>query len=394
MLSNLATMNNILALLISMTLSVSTIFGQTQTCLENLDHPSFHSLGQSSSSEDLKREYILYIPENYDENLPSPLVIAMHGFGDCASSFSSFLGEYHEFNKLADQENFIVAYPQGAYRPEKEDTYWEPGDNGMENILENDVFFIEELVKEISNNYNINSNKIYACGYSNGGMMSYSLACNQSNLFSGIGIMSGTMLEEECMPQKSIPIIAFHGIADEVLPYEGNIWYQSVADVVDFWLDKNAIDASSQLSYELNDGKVILDEYSADADGACLSLYTINEELDKPGGHDWFSAAIEGRTPNKIMWDFFNDACDSGSTSTQDVGTLYNLNLFPNPAFGQINVETSSSQNQVFTIFNAQGKIVYQSKILSDKLQVDLRSFHSGMYFAKIDGTYRKFIKQ
>ena len=365
-----------------------TSWSQTPTCLENLDHPDLRFISQVVNQDTIHREYVLKISANYDETQPTPLILNLHGFGDCCSGYSKSMGEYFNFEALANAENIIVAYPQGAYRPEKEDTYWEPGDNGVDNIYENDVYFIEELIYAIASEYNINMNKVYACGYSNGGMMSYSLACNRSNLFSAIGIMSGTMLEEECNLERPVPVITFHGIEDEVLPYQGSLWYQSVAEVVEFWLDQNNIPANSLVSTSLNDGKVILDEY-ASADNACLSLYTINEEHDKPGEHTWFSDEIEELTPNEILWNFFNDNCGAISSVIDPLNN--EISIYPNPV-GQI-LEVKNAGYGAFSLYDINGKLVLEGVLDSDVAAVELGSLQSGLYIFRVGHFAEKLLK-
>ncbi|MEM9548432.1 MAG: PHB depolymerase family esterase [Bacteroidota bacterium] len=360
---------------------------QTETCLHNANHPNLRILSQETVTETIFREYIIYIPQNYEENIPTPLVINMHGFGDCASDYAETIGSFYNFNDLADQENFIVAYPQGAYRPEKEDTYWEPGDSGTENIYENDVYFLEELVSHISSEFNLDMDMIFACGYSNGGMMAYSLACNRSNLFTAIGIMSGTMLPEECSPNRSVPMIIFHGIADEVLPYEGSFWYQSVDEVVNFWLDKNEISPENLVSSTLNAGNVVLDEYK---DGSsCISLYTINKEFDKPGGHVWFSENIEGENPNSILWDFFTSNCESVSASI-DPNQKEHL-VFPNPFLEILTI--ANSANKEYSLYDINGKVIQNGTLRSNSVLLDFSNELDGIYFLKIGEQIIKLLK-
>jgi len=152
---------------------------------------------------------------------------------------------------------------------------------------------------------------------------------DQKKKTSAIGIMSGTMLEEECSIENPVPIIKFHGIDDGVLPYNGSQWYQSVQEVVNFWLDQNNIPNNNLVSSELNGGKVILNQYYGSENNSCLSLYTINEEYDKPGDHVWFSEEIEGNSPNRIMWDFFKENCSSVNSVNIQENQFF---LFPNPA--------------------------------------------------------------
>lgn len=368
-----------------------TLFSQNN-CSKNVDHPGYRTITQVVwPNMEFVREYILYVPTGYDENVPAALIINMHGFGDCAGDYAETIGEFYEFNNLANQENIIVAYPQGAYRVDKDDHYWEPGDNGEEHIYENDVFFIEALVAEIADEFNVDTNKVYALGYSNGGMMAYSLACNNTELFAGIGIMSGVMLEEDCTQNYSIPIIVFHGIDDGVLPYAGNQWYQSTQDVVDFWLEKNNIPASSLASAELKNGHVEVDQYTGGNENTCLSLITINEEYDKPGDHVWFSEPIEGSTPNEIMWDFFSDNCGN-TISTEDV-TGSALKIFPNPFTNQVTILSDSSVNQSFRIYNLQGQLIKSGQLTSGRHRIELPSLSASAYFIEVDGKMNKLAR-
>jgi len=253
------------------------------------------------------REYILHVPATYDGNTPTPLVINFHGFGGCASYFSMEIGDgLSDLNSLADSDNFLVAYPQGVVRA-KGDAEWDPGDNGSQNINDNDAYFTEQLILDISNEYNVDSSRVYAFGYSKGGMMAYGLACSRGNLIAAAGIMSGIMLQGTCDDNEYTSIIHFHGTADDVIPYEGNEYYQSVSDVVNFWLDHNNIPTSNLVTTELKGGDVIRDEYTGGNENTSVVLYTVNREYGKDGGHVWFTDDIGGDNPNIILWDFLSN---------------------------------------------------------------------------------------
>jgi len=268
----------------------------------------------------------------------------------------------------------------------------EPGDNGVNNIYENDVYFMEQLVENISNEFNVNLDKVYACGYSNGGMMAYSLACNSSELFAGIGIMSGALLDDNCTLQNPVPIIKFHGVADEVLPYDGSVWYQSVAEVVRFWLDRNQIPENNIRTEMLNDGNVVRDEYFGD--NSCFTLYTIHEEFDKPGDHVWFSDEIDGVSPNKIMWDFLNESCSSLSSSVNILNEVSDLNIFPNPFSDRINITTNSSLiDQEYIIYDVNGTRLVSGKMNTETVKLKLESLPPNIYLLKIGNNIRKLLK-
>ncbi len=379
-------LQQILLLLCISSLSISA----QNSCSQNTNHPNYQSITQSVNGQSITREYILYVPENLDGNSSVPLVINMHGFGDCASNYADAIGNFYEFNDLAQEESFIVAYPQGAYRPEKEDHYWEPGDSGLDNIYENDVFFLDELITKIDSEYNIDMNQVYACGYSNGGMMAYSLACNRSTTYAAIGIMSGTMLEEDCEIEEAVPIIIFHGIEDEVLPYNGNLWYQSVQEVVEFWLDQNDLSTSDISSFTLSSGKVDLDEYSNGISNGCISLYTINEEFDKPGGHVWFSEEIEGSSPNRILWDFFTGSC---SLTNIELEEYFDVKIGPNPITNHIIIDLQVNRNLDYLILDSHGVLVKSGELNNESNMVSTSEMPSGNYFLKINNQAYHLIK-
>ena len=253
------------------------------------------------------RSYVIYIPYSYQEDKPTPLMINFHGFGGNASDYAQNIGEYNGLNTTANENNFIVVYPQAVIGP-KGSTYWTPGDNGIENIRQNDIYFTKELISEIASIYNLDKNRVYAVGFSNGGMMSYSLACLGAEFIAAVGIMSGISISGDCeTPNISTSIIHFHSTEDNILPYEGNRAYRAVLDVINSWINFNGIPNSSQITTELNDGRVTRYDYTGGNDGSSFVLYKINSSSGRKGGHVWFSEDIGGINPNQLLWDFLSN---------------------------------------------------------------------------------------
>lgn len=273
--------------------------GESAEC-NNLEHEDYRSLVHSSGT----RDYILQVPTSYNPNHPPSLIINFHGFGGCASDFADGTESPNGFHTLVG-ENVLVAYPQAVFR-EKGAQYWEPGDNGGEDILINDVFFTKQLVADIARDFHVDSSRVYATGYSNGGMMAYDLSCSGSDVIAAAGIMSGIMLSNTCDNNTPTSIIHFHGIADDVIPYDGSGDFPAVLDVVDFWLAHNNISSSSVMTTELNNGDVVRDEYMGGAEDSSVVLYTVYHEEDMDGGHVWFSNDIDGMSPSQIMWEFLS----------------------------------------------------------------------------------------
>ena len=136
----------------------------------------------------INREYVLYIPESYDTTLTYPLLFNFHGYGGTATDHMYSA----DFRPIADTANFILVYPQGLALDGGQ-SHWNTAETGEDNKSNVDDFgFIESLIDEISSEYNINQNKIYACGYSNGSGFSFSIACHL-NKIAAIASISGLM---------------------------------------------------------------------------------------------------------------------------------------------------------------------------------------------------------
>jgi polyhydroxybutyrate depolymerase len=157
----------------------------------------------------LNRDYRVYKPAG----LPSaaPLVVMLHGaFGSGKQAENSY-----GWDQLADTAKFVVAYPDGIGRS------WNGhgccGRAMRENI--DDVGFITAMVGQISAALPIDRPRVYVAGISNGGIMSYALACNTS-IFAAIGPDSATQTDE-CSAPHPTSVIHIHGTADKLVPYNG-----------------------------------------------------------------------------------------------------------------------------------------------------------------------------
>ena len=163
-----------------------------------------------------------------------------------------------------------------------------------------DLGFIEALVNEISIDYRIDMKRIYACGYSNGGMMSYGLASHKSNLIAAVGSISGAMIETDITPSHPMPVIKIHGTADVVLPYNGTNEFNSVENTLAYWVNFNQANTTPVVTNFNNNGTLIEHFVYTDGDnGATVEHYKVIE-----GEHVWFDLNYQGTSLNKLIWDF------------------------------------------------------------------------------------------
>ena len=265
---------------------------------DNSTNSSAETLNLSLQHDGLTREYLLYVPSSYNSNTAVPLLFNFHGYGGTSSDHLSTA----DMRSLADQENFLLCYPQGS-----SDSYgfghWNAALAGGDNKSSaNDIGFVSAMITSISSSYQVDSTRIYACGYSNGAMMSYFLGGSMSDKIAAIGSVSGTMLEGNPDPVSPVPMINLHGTADSVLTYSGGDGSTSTTDTLLYWATKNGASTTPVLT-NLNSGDFSVEKsvYSDSNGTAWVEHYKVIN-----GGHVWFDLDLNGSDTNQLLWDFFN----------------------------------------------------------------------------------------
>jgi poly(3-hydroxybutyrate) depolymerase len=184
----------------------------------------------TDSNLDLQqRSYITYIPSGYNSNYKHSLVIMLHGgFGN-----AEIFQQGTMMDVTANYFNFLVVYPQGTENYEgSNQRFWNAGtccSTASYNNID-DIKFIEELIVKITNEYNINQNKIYIFGHSNGAMMAYRFACERPDIVKSIVAVSGTTLQDTCSDNQNLSVFAIHGADDKYVKIDGS----SDTDTVDY----------------------------------------------------------------------------------------------------------------------------------------------------------------
>lgn len=265
------------------------------------------------SYDGLERTYILHVPTTYDRNRAAPLVLDFHGGAGNANNQM----RNSKFGELADEKGFIVVYPNGTGRLEDKILTWNGGTccgYAVTNQID-DVGFIRALIAELQSQYNIDPKRIYATGLSNGGIMSYRLACEGSDIFAAIAPVAGTQDYVQCNPSEPVSVIHFHGTDDTHLPYGGGrgddsiagVVFTSVEESINFWLDTNQC-ATTPQSETFSD--IQHDTYSDCANGTAVELYTIVDGKHAWPGSDgpaWPGGDQPTQTisATELIWEFF-----------------------------------------------------------------------------------------
>ncbi|MDB4192340.1 prolyl oligopeptidase family serine peptidase, partial [Flavobacteriaceae bacterium] len=250
---------------------------------------------QSIVHNGVNREYVLYIPNSYDGTSSVPLMLNFHGFGGSASDYM----QEADMRSLAEVDTFILVYPQGSCLDGS--SHWNACPLGGDNKSDADDFgFVEAIINEISSQYNVDMERIYAAGYSNGGMMAYGLANYKSNLVAAVASVSGVMLECTGSTSHPMPVVHLHGTSDGVLPYNGSSDWNSAQSTLDYWINFNNTITTPTVSID-NSGGMSIEHYVYDQGDSSVSV----EHYKFIGGdHVWFSATYQDQNTSELVWNF------------------------------------------------------------------------------------------
>ena len=281
----------------------------------------------------LNREYIYYAPVNLP--VDAPLVFVAHGFTGSAQGIMNYCG----MNTIADQNNFAVCYPQGT-TDSNGDNFWNVGYNFHAGVTIDDVDFIVSLASYLQSTYQLNAINTFFTGMSNGGELSYLLACEGPNVFRAFSPVAGTIFPNGlsnniCSPIVPVSIFETHGRNDNVTLIEGDpfdqYWgpYLSIDTIINFWVAQNSltnlvVDTFPNLN---NNNKITISyKYSDPSTNNEVWLYT------HKSGHNWGDDG--DMVIEQEIWDFFSQMsftpealCDSININNISLNASVNPNL-------------------------------------------------------------------
>ena len=248
----------------------------------------------SFDHDGVEREYLLYAPVN-ESGDPKPLLLNLHGYGGTANGQM----EWADMRSLADANNFLLVYPQGAQM--NGSSHWNSSLPSEDNKSTSDDFgFLNGLVDYLIANNNVDADRVYVGGYSNGGFMSYSLACYHSDKYAAIFAVSSTMtnaFEGDCAPTRPLSVLSANGTDDGVVPYNGSADYNSQSDVVEYWKTHNNITTDAQFTDITS--AIQYTSYTGGDNGTVVDHYRL-----EGGTHVWHSDDFGGSDLNTIVWEF------------------------------------------------------------------------------------------
>lgn len=189
--------------------------------------------------DDLRRTYQVHLPPDYTSEIEYPLLLALHGAGFGGSGMRGSTG----LDSVADRYGFVVAYPDGV----SGGWVWDP--SFSETV--DDVKFLTKLLERLDAQVSLDPDRIYAAGFSAGGMMTQKLACSRPGRLAGIAVVGATLprrVGTECLSLAArggaLSVVSILGTGDPLIPFDGDtassdLALLSAAETMGIWAARN-----------------------------------------------------------------------------------------------------------------------------------------------------------
>jgi polyhydroxybutyrate depolymerase len=272
----------------------------------------------------LERKYLLYSPPcKLTTSDPRPLLFALHGGGGTHRGMVRLTKS--RFNQLADRDGFFVVYPQGI------DKAWNDGRGNLVPEAHrrriDDVGFFRALIGYLASRHPIDSNRVFVTGISNGGLMSFRLACSLPDKIRAIAPVTASIpsaILPLCRSESTVSLALFNGTDDPLVPYYGGqitVFRKqrgevlSTDETIKIWLAKNRCTPEPKVTalpdFTKDGTRVTKTEYNQCVAGSKVLLYRIEGGGHTwPGGRRYLPVPLIGRTCRDInacdeIWSFF-----------------------------------------------------------------------------------------
>jgi polyhydroxybutyrate depolymerase len=180
------------------------------------------------------------LPDSYDGQTALPLLLLLHGYGVTGPEME----QYTRFQTFANDNGILYIAPTGTVAQGK--TFWNAFGAGP-----NDSAYLRGLVAEASLGLNVDASRVFVLGHSNGGFMAHQLACDHSDVFSGVVAVAGPVQPARCEPSEPVAVLHVHGTADSVVQYDGGTFgmlqFIGADATTAFWAGANGCGPDAEL---------------------------------------------------------------------------------------------------------------------------------------------------
>jgi polyhydroxybutyrate depolymerase len=166
------------------------------------------------------RPVAVRIPPSSDKTRPAPLAIVLHGFTGSGAGQEAYFGIQGE----AERRGFVTAYPDGT-KDSRGDRFWNASDAccNFDRIDVDDAAYLDGVITAIEGAVSIDPKRVYVLGHSNGGFMSYRMACTHADRIAAIVSLAGATFAKatDCRPSGPVAVLQIHGTADDTILFAG-----------------------------------------------------------------------------------------------------------------------------------------------------------------------------
>lgn len=355
------------------------------------------NISDSLQHQTYQRHYIVHLPPGYNKNSPTPAVIVLHGGSGNYQSVQGFT----QMNFVSNQNDFLAVYPQGIGNAPPGYSWADGRNTTADQAGIDDVGFMSKLIDTLYYDYNIDTSRVYICGFSNGGFMTQRLACEIPEKFAAVGALGcsiDTNLIQSCNPSKAVPTAYFSGTSDPEVPFTGGSMNNpsvtpvvSVDTAVQFWVDNNNCQTTEPVvnipnTVQSDSSTVEFYKYTNCDCNADVYFYKILN-----GGHTWPGVPVSqfpqlGNTNEDIhasfeLWDFFSQfsLCETVTSIDEQVSTSV-ISVYPNPTNDILYVKTNDEIENI-AVYDFMGRSV----IRESRKEINLTQQPSGVYFLVIE---------
>jgi len=362
-----------------------------------------------------EREYLVYTPQNQQQEKIRGIIVCLHGFTRTMNDFF----EQYNVSSVADSLNMIMVSPQAL--PEQDEnvknivgtlnlfsseqislnSVWGCGLRVRASfsllgitILEeelnkgvDDVGFINKLIDNVLDDYSLPSENVFILGTSMGGYMSYQYALRSGERLSGLISIAGSMgLSIKGMDySKKIPVCDFHSTTDEVVPYIGymtqapiNVYLaMSKQSVINYWTqtNKTGTPVSEKVDYYPSTNGITVDKITYPESENEMIHYKMNGS-----SHSYFFKKENGDCMDYVeeIMKFIRSHVSDDFNQVRDIMARKAI-FYPNPVRDIIYFETMSG---IVSIYDMTGKMIFSQQFSSG--QTDLSFLKAGFYIIKV----------
>lgn len=225
-----------------------------------------------------ERSYTYRLPS---QSSAAPVVLSFHGFGGSAAQQEQMSG----LTPLAARAGMIMVYPEGRRSRSGGKQFWAT-QVGQDRDAE--VAFVRAILDDLETHHAIDRSRVFVTGISNGGGMAHMLAARMGTEIAAIAPVSGAYYDHRAdTPRRAVPILAFHGERDRIVPIDGRGRLPAISDWATYWAGVNGCTATPKVISQ--SPLVTRKQWSGCA--APVTLVTL-----RTGRHSWPG----GRSPSPI----------------------------------------------------------------------------------------------